>query len=81
MLNIIQFMLCFSFASIVFEIKRDKEKAFIEHYEKVEVIWDFWRERSSRVPLSEIHNDLLNFCLFFERVFQENKGTDIPNMT
>jgi len=37
-------MLCFSFVSTTAEIKRDKDKAFIEHYEKVEVIWAFQRK-------------------------------------
>lgn len=42
-------MLCLFFKSAVGVIKRDKDKAFVEHYEIVGVIWTFWKERKSTV--------------------------------
>lgn len=42
-------MLRLFFRSAVGEIKRNKDKAFVEHYEIVGVIWALWKERRSTV--------------------------------
>lgn len=74
-------MLCLFFKSSAVQIKRVKDKAFVELYEIVGVIWAFWEERRSRVAFGSSDDLLHTYAYFLREIFQENKRNRRPNMT